>query len=74
MCIQSWILNGLGSLPPGTPIQKNSDGSISVGGKKLPPGASLQTNSDGTVSITGIVPDKIEDMNCWKGKLTCKNF
>merc|ERR1712106_1064145 len=42
-----------GSLPPGTPIQKNSDGSVSVGGKKLPPGASLQTNSDGTVSITG---------------------
>eukprot|EP00092_Neocalanus_flemingeri_P066676 GFUD01081262.1.p1 GENE.GFUD01081262.1~~GFUD01081262.1.p1 ORF type:complete len:1085 (+),score=306.25 GFUD01081262.1:146-3400(+) len=42
-----------GSLPPGTSIQKNSDGSISVGGKKLPPGASLQTNPDGSVSIAG---------------------
>jgi len=42
-----------GSLPPGTPVQKNPDGSISVGGKKLPPGASLQTNPDGSVSVTG---------------------
>eukprot|EP00092_Neocalanus_flemingeri_P003118 GFUD01003335.1.p1 GENE.GFUD01003335.1~~GFUD01003335.1.p1 ORF type:complete len:1336 (-),score=318.00 GFUD01003335.1:265-4272(-) len=45
-----------GSLPPGTSIQKNSDGSISVGGKKLPPGASLQTNPDGSVSIAGDLP------------------
>jgi len=42
-----------GSLPAGTPIQKNADGTISVGGKKLPPGASIQTNADGTVSIQG---------------------
>jgi len=42
-----------GSLPAGTAVQKNQDGTISVGGKKLPPGASLQTNPDGTVSVTG---------------------
>jgi len=42
-----------GSLPPGTPVQKNADGTISVGGKKLPPGTSLQTNPDGSVSISG---------------------
>jgi len=42
-----------GSLPAGTAVQKNPDGTISVGGKKLPPGASLQTNPDGTVSVTG---------------------
>merc|ERR1711970_746905 len=42
-----------GSLPTGTAVQKNPDGTISVGGKKLPPGASLQTNPDGTVSVTG---------------------
>merc|ERR1719153_1250261 len=50
--ISSVIANG-GSLPAGTPIQKNADGTISVGGKKLPPGASIQTNADGTVSIQG---------------------
>jgi len=42
-----------GSLPAGTAVQKNPDGTISVGGKKLPPGASLQTNPDGSVSVTG---------------------
>jgi len=42
-----------GSLPAGTAVQKNPDGTLSVGGKKLPPGASLQTNPDGTVSVTG---------------------
>jgi len=42
-----------GSLPAGTPVQKNADGTISVGGKKLPPGTSLQTNADGSVSISG---------------------
>jgi len=53
------VTNGLsnqgtpGSLPAGTKVQKNSDGTISVGGKKLPPGASLQTNPDGSVSIEG---------------------
>ena len=51
------MLNTLGSLPAGTAVQKNPDGTISVGGKKLPPGASLQTNPDGSVSVTGIVPD-----------------
>lgn len=51
------MLGALGSLPPGTPVQKNADGTISVGGKKLPPGTSLQTNADGSVSISGIVPD-----------------
>jgi len=45
-----------GSLPPGSPIQKNSDGTISVGGKKLPPGVSLQTNPDGSMSISGDLP------------------
>jgi len=45
-----------GSLPAGTAVQKNPDGTISVGGKKLPPGASLQTNPDGTVSVTGDLP------------------
>merc|ERR1719187_1551298 len=45
-----------GSLPAGTQIQKNADGTISVGGKKLPPGASIQTNADGTVSIQGDIP------------------
>merc|ERR1711970_264422 len=53
------VTNGLskqgtpGSLPAGTKVQKNSDGTISVGGKKLPPGASLHTNPDGSVSIEG---------------------
>jgi len=58
--------NASGSLPPGSPIQKNSDGTISVGGKKLPPGVSLQTNPDGSMSISGIVPDKTKnkDINC----------
>merc|ERR1719369_2616903 len=45
-----------GSLPAGTAVQKNPDGTLSVGGKKLPPGASLQTNPDGTVSVTGDLP------------------
>jgi len=45
-----------GSLPAGTPIQKNADGTISVGGKKLPPGATIQTNADGTVSVQGDIP------------------
>jgi len=52
-----------GSLPPGTTVQKNADGTISVGGKKLPPGTSVQTNPDGSVSITGIVPDIPNEMN-----------
>merc|ERR1719385_377023 len=42
-----------GSLPAGTSVQKNADGSISVGGKKLPPGTSVQTNPDGTLSVSG---------------------
>jgi len=57
------MLNALGSLPPGTTVQKNADGTISVGGKKLPPGTSVQTNPDGSVSITGIVPDIPNEMN-----------
>ena len=45
------------SLPPGTKVTENPDGSISVGGKTLPPGAVLETNPDGSVSVKGIVLD-----------------
>ena len=45
------------TLPAGTKITKNPDGSISLGGKVLPPGTSVQTNPDGSISVKGIVLD-----------------
>ena len=58
----------LGSLPAGTSVQKNADGSISVGGKKLPPGTSVQTNPDGTLSVSGKVPDIPINLKKLEGK------
>ena len=43
------------SLPSGTKVTENPDGSITVGGKTLPPGTVLETNPDGSVSVKGIV-------------------
>ena len=45
------------TLPAGTKITNNPDGSISVGGKVLPPGTAVQTNPDGSISVKGIVLD-----------------
>ena len=45
------------TLPAGTKITKNPDGSISLGGKVLPPGTAVQTNPDGSISVQGIVLD-----------------
>ena len=39
------------SLPPGSRITRNQDGSVSVDGKKLPQGAQVVTNADGSLSI-----------------------
>ena len=41
----------------GDNVQKNSDGSISVGGQKLPPGTVVVNNPDGSISVKGIVLD-----------------
>ena len=51
------------TLPPGTKITNNPDGSISVGGKVLPPGTAVQTNPDGSISVKGIVLDIPRDKN-----------
>ena len=45
------------TLPAGTKITQNPDGSISLGGKVLPPGTAVQTNPDGSISLQGIVLD-----------------
>jgi len=41
------------TLPAGTKVTKNPDGSISIGDKVLPPGATVKTNPDGSISVKG---------------------
>ena len=50
------------SLPAGTKVTKNPDGTISVGGQVLPPGTSVKTNPDGSISVQGIVLDIPNDI------------
>ena len=38
-------------------MQKNADGSVTVGGKKLPAGAVVVTKPDGSVTVEGKVLD-----------------
>merc|ERR1712106_977068 len=44
-------LDGSITLPQGSKVLKNSDGSITLDGKELPPGTQLQTNKDGSISL-----------------------
>jgi len=54
------------TLPVGTQITKNPDGSLSIGDKVLPPGTQVHTNPDGSISVQedllgDISPDASEE-------------
>merc|ERR1719228_1073027 len=46
---------GSTSLPAGTKVTKNPDGSVSIGDTVLPPGTTVKTNPDGSISVQGSV-------------------
>ena len=50
---QNAVANADGSisLPKGTQIQQNPDGSFCIDGQVLPPGTQVQKKSDGTISL-----------------------
>ena len=62
------------SLPAGTKVTKNPDGSLSIGDKVLPPGTTVKTNPDGSISVQGIVLDiPIDKQTIHRTEIICPN-
>ena len=55
-------IDGSISLPKGSNVIKNADGSVSLDGKKLPPGTVAQTNPDGSISLISQTPSQAEQL------------